>query len=66
MVCGPRFESDERVPHSNVLTETKRSQAAGGVTPLEVFAKHARLAPAILQQKAEEVLPRAPTPLSLP
>ena len=32
------------------------SQAAGGVTPLEVFAKHARLAPAILQQKAEEVL----------
>ena len=31
MVCGPRFESDERVPHSNVLTETKRSQAAGGV-----------------------------------
>ena len=42
------------------------SQAAGSVTPLEVFAKHARLAPAILQQKADEVLPRAPTPLPLP
>ena len=32
------------------------SQPPGGATPLGVFAKHARLAPSVLQQKAEEVL----------
>ena len=35
---------------------TPQSQPPGGATPLEVFAKHARLAPTALQQKAEEVL----------
>ena len=35
---------------------TPQSQPPGGATPLEVFAKHARLAPTKLQQKPEEVL----------
>ena len=44
---------------------TPQSQPPGGATPLEVFAKHARLAPTALQQKPEEVLLAAHVLLTL-
>ena len=55
--CGPRCEDAAwRQQHRLLCTAAKTSAPASSVNALEVFAKHARLAPSTIEQKAEDAL----------
>ena len=53
--CSPACQDNAWRQHHQLLC-TAKSAESGSVHPLDVFAKHARLAPSVLQQKPEDVL----------
>ena len=53
--CSPACQDNAWRQHHQLLCTAKAADS-GIVHPLDVFAKHARLAPSVLQQKPEDVL----------
>ena len=53
--CSPACQDNAWRQHHQLLC-TAKSAESGSVHPLDVFAKHARLAPSVLQQKPGDVL----------